>query len=112
MWGKRMNDKRLIDARAFLKRLDEWKIEIEEFNIEFDEWLDLDKVISELEKFPAIDSKTLRPKASWKPVRPYSDIWFKCSHCGCKISTDWDYDNPDDMWNYCPTCGARMDADE
>lgn len=67
--------------------------------------------LSDLGNLPTIDPKTLRPKARWEPVKPDSDIWFRCSHCGCEISTSWDYDDPDDMWNYCPSCGAKMVGD-
>ena len=66
--------------------------------------------LDDLSNLPTIDPKTLRPKASWEPVIPDSDIWFGCSHCGCEISTSWDY--ADDMWNYCPSCGAKMVGDE
>ena len=36
-----------------------------------------------------------------------SDVIFKCSLCDAEISTSWDYEN-DDMFNYCPCCGAKM----
>lgn len=67
--------------------------------------------LSDLGNLPTIDPKTLRPKARWEPVKPDSDILFRCSHCGCEISTSWDYDDFDDMWNYCPSCGAKMVGD-
>ena len=51
----------------------------------------------------------------WMPldpdVDPEGDIWAYCSECEAEISTSWDYDN-DNMWTYCPVCGARMDGKE
>ena len=38
------------------------------------------------------------------------DVLFHCSVCETQISTSWDYDC-DEMWNYCPNCGAKMDGD-
>ncbi len=35
------------------------------------------------------------------------DVIFKCSICDAEISTSWDYEN-DDMWGFCPCCGANM----
>lgn len=35
------------------------------------------------------------------------DVW-KCSECGCVFEDD--YEKP--TYNYCPNCGARMDADD
>ena len=37
------------------------------------------------------------------------DVLFHCSECDTQISTSWDYD--DLQWNYCPSCGAKMDGD-
>lgn len=39
-----------------------------------------------------------------------ADVLFHCSACETQISTSWDYDC-DEMWNYCPHCGAKMDGD-
>lgn len=57
----------------------------------------------------------VREKAHWKPKDnkdPFLAVRFECSHCGCEISNDWDYEPPDDMWNYCPSCGRKMDGEE
>ena len=55
--------------------------------------------------------KDLQLVAHWIPVDPDSDIEFKCSRCASVVSTAWDYDN-EDMFRYCPCCGARMVGDE
>ena len=39
------------------------------------------------------------------------DVIFKCSICDAEISTSWDYEN-DDMWGFCPCCGANMKGGE
>ena len=38
------------------------------------------------------------------PVNRFS----RCSNCGCEYT--WDYTNVKN-WNYCPTCGAKMDQE-
>lgn len=44
---------------------------------------------------------------TWESVQ--ADVLFECSICGCGVSTSWDYEN-DDMFTYCPCCGAKMDG--
>ena len=63
-----------------------------------DDWLDAQ---------PTLTIDDLRPKGRWVPNEPESDVWFHCSECETDISTSWDYDC-DQMWNYCPNCGADM----
>jgi hypothetical protein len=38
------------------------------------------------------------------------DVIWKCSICDAEISTSWDYEN-EDMFKYCPCCGAKMDGE-
>jgi hypothetical protein len=64
------------------------------------------------------------PAADVKPVvhgRNISDeahghIEFKCSLCGCELSTVYGGKNDCGMdggyFNYCPHCGARMDGEK
>lgn len=40
-----------------------------------------------------------------------SDVIFRCSKCENEISTSWDYES-DNMFTYCPCCGAKMDLDD
>lgn len=56
---------------------------------------------------PAADVVEVR-HGEWISVE--SDVIFKCSICDAEISTSWDYDN-EDMFKYCPCCGARMDGE-
>lgn len=46
----------------------------------------------------------------WMPTIPDSDVRFFCSECETEISTSWDYE-ADEMWSYCPRCGAKMKGD-
>ena len=62
---------------------------------------------SAIEDVPVLTLDDLRPKGRWVPNEPESDVWFHCSECETDISTSWDYDC-DQMWNYCPNCGADM----
>lgn len=40
-----------------------------------------------------------------------ADVIFSCSECEAEVSTSWDYES-DDMFRYCPCCGAKMDGSE
>lgn len=48
-------------------------------------------------------------EGEWVSVE--GDVIFKCSICDAEISTSWDYEN-DDMWGFCPCCGANMKGGE
>ena len=50
-------------------------------------------------------------RAIWRPIDsddPVMATRFQCSYCACEISNEWDYEPPDDMWNYCLCCGSKM----
>lgn len=47
-------------------------------------------------------------RGHWLPVE--SDVIFACSNCENTVSTSRDYENSDDMFSFCPYCGARMDG--
>ena len=55
---------------------------------------------------PAADVVEVR-HGEWIPVE--GDVIWKCSICDAEISTSWDYEN-EDMFKYCPCCGAKMDG--
>lgn len=57
---------------------------------------------------PAADAVPAK-RGDWLATEEGSDVAFYCSECGAEISTEWEYEN-DDMWKYCPVCGARMDG--
>lgn len=59
-------------------------------------------------KQPTVDAVEVR-HGKWIPEDSESDVIFLCSECETKISTSWDYDEPE-MWGYCPNCGAKMDG--
>ena len=86
-----MND--LIDRAALIKSL----------------WLS-DKtadICQKIEHAPAVDAVEVR-HGRWVDSEKYKG--FKvCSSCrDCYVEKDW----PDGKkWNYCPNCGAKMDAD-
>ena len=56
---------------------------------------------------PAADVVEVR-HGEWISVE--GDVIWKCSLCDAEISTSWDYEN-EDMFKYCPCCGARMDGE-
>ena len=56
----------------------------------------------------AVEGYSKQRKGKWISVE--GDVIFKCSICEAEVSTSWDYEN-DDMWRYCPVCGAKMDGE-
>ena len=89
---------RLIDADALKKQFPE--------NIGVGLW-HFTGVWAVIANAPTIEAEPVR-HGRW--VSDEADILFHCSVCETQISTSWDYDC-DEMWNYCPHCGARMDGD-
>ena len=60
-----------------------------------------------VETAPAADVVEVK-HATWVSID--EDVIFECSACGAEISTSWDYEN-DDMFRFCPCCGAKMDGE-
>lgn len=104
-----MSDKRLIDANAFIKHISDRKIKIARYTEKIEEWLTLEKTISELEKFPTIDPETLRPVAHWVG----KGMNVHCSECNNSPIMDMDV-SVCLFWNFrpkfCPNCGAKMEG--
>ena len=61
----------------------------------------------DLSYMPTIKAEPVR-HGRWESDE--ADVLFHCSACETQISTSWDYDC-DEMWNYCPDYGAKMDGD-
>ena len=59
-------------------------------------------VVGVLDEIAAVDAEPVR-HGKWEEPYPY-DYYdcYKCSCCGVKY---------DLTWNYCPNCGAKMDAE-
>lgn len=51
-----------------------------------------------------------RPVAHWIQCSPDDDTRYECSRCGCEVSNEWDYDDPE-MFSFCPVCGAVIQED-
>jgi DNA-directed RNA polymerase subunit RPC12/RpoP len=86
-------------------------------------YIDADKLIAEydrvhigapggarklMENAPTADVVEVK-YGKWISVE--GDVIFKCSNCDAEISTSWNYEN-DDMFSYCPCCGAKMKGGE
>ena len=66
----------------------------------------------QIDRMPTIDPESLRPRGTWEGTADgYADgslvydTWT-CSECGYTVDTD----DPDDLTNYCPNCGAKMEG--
>ena len=55
-------------------------------------------------KIPTADVVEVK-HGKWISVE--GDVIFKCSNCEAEVKTSWDYEN-EDMFRYCPCCGAKM----
>ena len=66
-----------------------------------------DGFLNIINRSPTIEAEPVR-HGRW--VSDEGDVLFHCSECETQISTSWDYDC-DEMWNYCPHCGAKMGGD-
>ena len=72
-----------------------------------------DDIVWALESAPTVDAVPVRHGHYVGEGDGYAngelvyDVW-KCSECGCVFEDD--YEKP--TYNYCPNCGARMDADD
>ncbi len=68
-----------------------------------------DIAIKQLEEcgIPFGGKADVAPVVHGRWVSDEGDVLFHCSVCETQISTSWDYDC-DEMWNFCPHCGADM----
>lgn len=95
---------RLVDADWVAERLKEWRNWIAETYGENDDYvLCLDTVLMKLDDAPTADVEPMK-HGHWE-LSPFDGNWT-CSKCGNK---PYHY-NMKNM-NYCPNCGAKMDAE-
>lgn len=92
---------RLIDADELVRNIDELSKDAGFYRAIYNGF---SNVIS---RSPTIEAEPVR-HGRW--VSDEVDVLFHCSVCETQISTSWDYDC-DEMWNYCPKCGAKMDGE-
>lgn len=66
----------------------------------------------QIDRMPTIDPESLRPRGTWEGMADgYADgelvydTWT-CSECGYSVDTD----DPDDLTEFCPNCGAKMEV--
>lgn len=103
---------RLIDPKELRAALIEWRdndpYKKKRFLVE--RWVrkvGINALIRFVSVFSTIEAEPVQ-HGRW--VSDEVDVLFHCSVCETQISTSWDYDC-DEMWNYCPNCGAKMDGD-
>ncbi len=63
-----------------------------------------------LTHFPAADVEEVR-HGRWKEQEADMDTIYECSVCGEPFVT-LEGTPADNLWNYCPNCGAIMDKEE
>lgn len=112
-----MKEKRLIDANALREVIAKWAATADNSASFVDsvEGFAYDEVLDAIDAAPTVDPETLRPVAQWEGQydgysdgEPVYDVW-ECSNCGHTI--DDGTDCKDDLPNYCPACGAKMEDD-
>lgn len=104
-----MAEKEYIERRALINDLNKFSDECEYYG----EWEDCissyeGDLLDIVEKAPTADVQEVR-HGKW--LYEASDIgWtdYKCSACGNIIST---VDQDEDLYSYCPYCGAKMDKE-
>ena len=91
------NEKRLIDANALLEKL---KKTSRYFTVKFD-----------IEEAPTVDAVEV-VHGEWEIIEDdyLMDTIYKCSVCKEEFVTI-DGTPAENLWNYCPCCGAKMDGD-
>ena len=89
---KLSNEKRLIDADAFLEKM---KRTSRYFDVVFD-----------VEEMPTVDAVLVR-HGLWIEDHDY----LKCPECGAMVKRDFTFFDIGD-WNFCPNCGTNLDLEE
>ena len=73
-------------------------------------------VVSTIENTKTADVVEVRHgywKETIEPLGAHKVDCVECSACGDSwvLDEDFDYDLVNDFWNFCPTCGAKMDGE-
>ena len=67
---------------------------------------------NDIARFPIVDAVPV-VHARWNRKDGKAvmfDIEWECNKCGCAISTSGIYTPAACGWNFCPSCGAKMDG--
>ena len=96
---------RLIDVNSAVERLKEAEQEMRVVRIVGHKAVSIDAVIQFLEERPTVDAVEVK-HGRFMYVRDDEliDHW-ECSVCHGLIPSEYIH------WNYCPSCGAKMDGD-
>lgn len=105
---------RLIDIEPLIDECDEL-VSIEwNHKVAPPSWADAEEEFKQrLLDQPVIDPESLRPQGEWVEREDWSvaDVYYTCSVCEEDFVTI-DGTPADNLWNYCPNCGARMKGAE
>ena len=101
------NEKRLIDARYLTPQMYLICEACQTENIF------IDAIIDEIDNAPTVDAvEVVHGEWVCKDLDNFRKVEVKCSECGWIGIENYDsYVDPSDF-NYCPNCGAKMDADD
>lgn len=95
---------RLIDAGEMLKRLESWNTDDEMDKALYN--FTLSRIIEQ----PTVDAEPVR-HGKWIYGNDFHWYTASCNECGYQRRTDIKADRWN-QWNYCPNCGAKMDAEQ
>jgi DNA-directed RNA polymerase subunit RPC12/RpoP len=95
------NEKRLIDANAFIATLEEIAKEDE------NNYFHLDEITQEVFDAPTVEVVHGR----WIGTHDGWYYSYSCSECGAEALTKEGTMHDQVCSNYCPNCGAKMDGD-
>ena len=107
-----VNEKRLIDANAVIKEIDNY-YHNSPFPHPGTTWLEgLELAVGLLLREPTVEAvEVVHGRWIERPLDNFRKYEVKCSECGFVGIGNYDqYLEPYDF-NYCPICGAKMDGD-
>lgn len=93
----------------YIKREDA-KLRIFEYGLNHRDNVSISSACENLERqMNAIPSSDVAPVKHGKNILEYPSL-FKCSECGFNCYDTFSSDN--DVWNFCPNCGAKLEEEE